>query len=229
MLDQFAVFNVKLARMKEQLRPLLKHYVLHPTILTQENAEGVELFQLSGHVLGLIWTILLPVFGTKFQMRACQPYCQIRIEIGFQKSTVILTCLSDSLETSKSKFCFPCSFPVMHLLLATKLLPEMEEEESKILMEQGLYAGHDLSIEDLFVQMSKQLERHNRMINHLTIKSEITGSGLLDQKVQYVSHYHCRTITSYSHSASAAINIENQLQDVETAFRCSALETICGW
>lgn len=71
----------------------------------------------------------------------------------------------------------------MHLLLATKLLPEMEEEESKILLEQGLHAGHDLSIEDLFVQMSEQLERHNRMINHLTVKSELSGSGLLDQKV----------------------------------------------
>lgn len=40
MLDQFAVFNVKLARMQEQLRPLLRHYVVYPTAITQGNAEG---------------------------------------------------------------------------------------------------------------------------------------------------------------------------------------------
>lgn len=40
MLDQFAVLNVKLARMQEQLRPLLKHYAVYPTALTQGNAEG---------------------------------------------------------------------------------------------------------------------------------------------------------------------------------------------
>ncbi|GMH39950.1 hypothetical protein BSKO_07854 [Bryopsis sp. KO-2023] len=109
MLDQFSVCNVKMARMREQLRPLLQHYAVHPTALTQENAEG------------------------------------------------------------------------MHLLLATKLLAEMEEEEVEMLEEMGV-GGADAQLESHFVRISEQVDNLNGIVSHLTIKSEIPESGMLDSR-----------------------------------------------
>ena len=42
-MDKFAVMNVQLQHMKEQLRPVTKHYVVHPKSVNQSNANKLPI------------------------------------------------------------------------------------------------------------------------------------------------------------------------------------------
>lgn len=84
---------------------------------------------------------------------------------------------SRTLQMSWLRMCL-----VLHLLLATKLLPDMEEAEEKLLEEEGL-GGDEAQIEDLYARLSKQLDDHNEILQLLTVKTDIQDSGLLDPKV----------------------------------------------
>ncbi|CAD7699952.1 unnamed protein product [Ostreobium quekettii] len=110
MLDEFSVANMKLAKVREQLRPMLKHYAVHPTTLTQQNAE------------------------------------------------------------------------VVPLLLATKLLPEMEEEEARILGEHGGAAASSTVEGGQFLQLQEKMDNLNGIVLFLTRAQEEANSGLLDPR-----------------------------------------------
>lgn len=80
------------------------------------------------------------------------------------------------------KLNFAIGLAVLHLLLATKLLPDMEEAEQKVLDQEGL-CTEEAHIEDLYARLSKQLDDHNEILQHLTVKAEAQDSGVLDPKV----------------------------------------------
>ena len=83
MLDQFSVANIQLAKMKQQLRPLLKSYAVHPKMLTQSNADGAW-DMVDGHLLqgGLLRLSFLSIVQSdrlleEFSVSSSsQTYCQ---------------------------------------------------------------------------------------------------------------------------------------------------------
>ncbi|GAB4823927.1 hypothetical protein N2152v2_010973 [Parachlorella kessleri] len=107
-LEQFSVLNVQHQYLVDQLRPLLKHWVVHPRSVNQSNAA------------------LLPI------------------------------------------------------MLATKLLPEMEEEEAALLEGQRHQLG-DMDIAGQLLAVGEQTELFNRALDALTQHTP-QSQGLLDPK-----------------------------------------------